>query len=218
MVHELINKYCPEKKLAILDAGCGGGKLAEELQNYGEVTGIDPSPEAIEFCKKRGLKNLWLGQIENYQPDKKFDCVVALDILEHCENDKAAIKKINDILNPDGIAIIFVPALKTFWSEQDEISHHYRRYTYKELQEKFKKQGFKIPTQSYFNFLLAVPIWIIRKTMNLLKIKSASEIKMTNEFLNKILEIVFSAEIPLLKAGFKFPFGVSLMGVYKKSD
>ena len=219
LVHILLKKYLIRSRpLNILDIGCGGGKLNEELRQYGNITGIDSSPEAVRFCQSRGLKDIFQASIESYSTDQKFDCIIALDMLEHCKNDSEVVKKLHSLLKPDGIAIVFVPALKTFWGQQDIISHHYRRYTKKQLHEVFSGAGFQPLAESYFNFFLAKPIWIVRKLVNLFKIKSVSEIKMNHPILNKVLQAIFSLEIPFLKAGIRFPFGVSLMGVYKKSD
>ncbi len=219
LVHTLIAHYLPKSRpLTILDIGCGGGKLNEELRHYGTITGIDPSPEAVHFCQSRGLSNIFQAGIESYVTDQKFDCVIALDVLEHCQDDGEVIKKLHSLLKPNGIAIIFVPAFQTFWGPQDILSHHYRRYTQSQLHNIFSGNDFQVLQESYFNFFLAPVIWIIRKLVNLFHIQSASEIKMNHPILNKILLGIFSLEIPLLKFGIRLPFGVSLAGIYKKGS
>lgn len=217
LVHQLIQRYNEKKGgLAILDVGCGGGKLSEELQRYGTVLSIDPSPEAVRFSKSRGLKNVEQYSIENYPPGKQFDCIIALDILEHCQDDRVVIQKLHTLLKPDGLLIIFVPALRIFWSNQDVISHHYRRYNYQELKTKISAAGFHILFQSYFNTFLALPILLARSIMNLFHITKVGEIQINSPFTNVVFMKIFSLELPLLKF-IKFPFGVSLAGVYKKS-
>jgi len=216
LVHKLIKLYKPSgTPLRILDIGCGTGKLNEELAKYGEMTGIDKSSEAIKFCKQRGINNVIQNSIEDFETKDGFDCIIALDILEHCKDDKIVIEKIYNLLKKDGIAIIFVPALKHFWGKQDIVSHHYRRYTYSELSNKFQKSGFKILTQSYFNFFLSLPIFIARKITNLLNMKFESELRFNNRIINEICKFIFNLETYFLPKT-KFPFGVSLLGVYKK--
>ncbi|MEK7598921.1 MAG: class I SAM-dependent methyltransferase [Patescibacteria group bacterium] len=214
LVHKIIAAYCPKTPLNMLDIGCGAGLLTKELEKYGEVTGIDASPEAVKFAKLRGV-DVIESSIENFENNGKFDCALALDILEHCENDELAIKKLRDFLKPDGVIIVFVPALKIFWGEQDEISHHFRRYAYQELKNKFENAGFKTVYQSYFNFFLAPLILAARKTMRLFNIKTGTEFKLNNPFLNAVFKSIFTLEYFLLPK-IKFPFGVSLLGVYKK--
>jgi len=215
LVHKLIKLYgLSSGNASFLDVGCGTGKLAEELQKYGKVIAIDKSEEAIKFCKQRGI-DAEESSIEDYNPGKQFDCIIALDILEHCQNDKMVINKIYDLLKAGGVVIVFVPALKCFWGKQDIISHHFRRYSYKELRDKFKNAGFKTLAQSYFNFFLSLPIFFIRKITNLRNTQLESEFQFNNPLMNTICKFIFNLEVYLLPK-IKFPFGVSLLGVYKK--
>ena len=216
LVHKLIRLYKPSlSQLTILDIGCGTGKLSKEMKQYGKVVSIDKSEQAIKFCKQNGL-DAEQSSIENYKADKQFDIIVALDILEHCQDDKKAIEKINKLLKDGGIAIIFVPALKIFWGRQDIVSHHFRRYTYDNLRFVFQNSGFMVLTQSYFNFFLAGPIFVARKITNLLNTKFDSELKYNNSVINSVCRFIFNIETCLIPK-IKLPFGVSLLGVYKKT-
>lgn len=215
LVHKLIHLYAPRRTMRILDVGCGAGKLTEELSKYGNVTAIDKSEKAVIFCRKRGIKQIVQSSIEDYKTEELFDCIIALDVLEHCADDEKTIKKFYKLLKQDGVIIVFAPAFKIFWGKQDIISHHYRRYTYKELKDKFEGVGFKTITQSYFNFFLAPFILAFRKIANLLNFNFESELKFNNGITNKILKFIFNFETYFLPK-IKFPFGVSLLGVYKK--
>jgi 2-polyprenyl-6-hydroxyphenyl methylase/3-demethylubiquinone-9 3-methyltransferase len=79
----------PLKGIKVLDAGCGGGLLSEPLARLGaEVTGLDASAELIDVAKahsgQQGLKiNYLAGLIEDLAISKKFDVVVASEVLEH---------------------------------------------------------------------------------------------------------------------------------------
>lgn len=215
IAHKLIKKYLPEGKgLKILDVGCGGGLLSQELHRHGQVICIDPSEEAINFAKARGVDAKKFSIID-YKKENEYDCVVALDILEHCENDVRAISNIYKFLKPGGIAIIFVPALNFFWGNQDIISHHFRRYTYTDLRNKFKDANFIAVKQSYFNFFLSPVVFLSRKLNNIIKTAPKSELANTNFLSNKIGKIIFGLEYYLIPR-IRFPFGVSLLGVYKK--
>lgn len=215
IVHKLIRKYLPKKEgLKILDVGCGGGLLSQELQKYGNVICIDPSAESVSFARERGVDAEKVSIID-YKRENEYDCVIALDILEHCDDDSAAIKNIYNLLKPGGVAIIFVPALNCFWGYQDVVSHHRRRYTYNDLYNKFKDTGFKFLTQTYFNFFLSPVIFISRKLSNEIKTAQQSELKNNNFLFNAIGKIIFGLEYCLIPK-IKFPFGVSLLGVYQK--
>src|SRR5690242_14601920 len=81
-----------DKKLNILDVGCGTGALLGELKDKYSVTGIDFSDKAVAFCRARGIQNVILGVGEKLPfNDNQFDVVMVLDVLEHIEEDKKAI-------------------------------------------------------------------------------------------------------------------------------
>ena len=130
IIRDLINAYArPQKPIKLLDIGCGTGELLRELSPLGEVSGIDNSPQAIAFCKERGLKNIFLAEGTDIPfPDDAFDIVLCLDVLEHIKNDDAALKEIRRVAKPEGIIIIFVPTFKFLWGKSDELGHHLRRY------------------------------------------------------------------------------------------
>lgn len=216
IVHRLLDTHLEHAAhISILDVGCGAGLLTKELERYGKVAGIDISPDAVRFSQSRGIR-ADTQALETFRSEKKFDCVLALDVLEHCYDDARAIRNIRALLKPNGIAVIFVPAFSFLWGEQDDISHHFRRYRAPELRSKFERSGFRVLRQSYFNFFLAPAIFAIRKILNVLNIKTGGELKLNNRLVNYAMKMIFSAESALLSY-VNFPFGVSILGVYQKS-
>jgi ubiquinone/menaquinone biosynthesis C-methylase UbiE len=217
MIHDLVARYFPQRTdLHILDVGCGTGAILKELGQYGTITGVDFSETAVAFCKTRGIANVEQGSATDIQrADNTFDLVLALDILEHIENDTKAIAEIQRVLKPNGIAIIFVPTFMFLWGVTDELSHHFRRYTKKELIEKTSVAGLQTIRASYFNTILFFPIALLRLFVRIFKIKIKSENELGSPFINKILYTIFNFERKLLKYT-NFPFGVSALIVCQK--
>lgn len=217
MVHDLISKYfLGETKLNILDVGCGTGALLRELDQYGNVQGLDFSPRAVSFCKERGLLNVEQGSATEIRYENKtFDLVLALDVLEHIKDDRKALSEINRVLKPGGIAIIFVPAFMFLWGVTDERSQHERRYTLRELKEKTGNAGFGVIRASYFNTFLFPPIALLRIFVRIFKIKIKSENELTNPSTDQMLYNIFNLERKLLRS-VNFPFGVSAMIICQK--
>ncbi len=216
LVSYFLKKYLLNKNNKILDVGCGTGKNLEAFLKFGKVWGLDNSTEAISFCKKRGFKDVNLGDIEKI-PYKKdfFDAVTALDVLEHV-NDSIALKEINRILNKDGILIITVPAFEWLWSKWDEVLYHKRRYTKKSLIEVLKNNGFKIVNISYVYSFLVLPVLIIRGIKNLFyKDYYPSDFQLSNKILNRILSTLANIERVFI-INYNIPFGTSLVVVAKK--
>lgn len=139
----------------IIDFGCGCGAMLEALSPFGTVTGADFSPLALDYCRKRfpcELRQLDLSLPS--VPNARFDFGVALDVLEHIENDLTAAKNIFSCLRPGGTCIITVPAYQWLWSAHDENCMHKRRYDRRTLQSLLLRSGFEIEFLSYYNALL----------------------------------------------------------------
>lgn len=148
----------------ILDVGCGTGATTGFLEQFGEVTGIDPSATAIEYCRQQGRERLCLADGQNLPfADESFDLVVALDLLEHLEQESEGLSEAWRVLKDGGHALLVVPAFGFLWSDFDRFSGHYRRYSKEELRRKIEEPGFEVTRLSYFNtllFPLVLGIWV----------------------------------------------------------
>jgi len=217
LVKNLITTYSQNRKdNQILDIGCGTGALMKEIASEGTVTGVDFSADAVHFCKQRGLENVVQGSVTSLPfPNDIFDIVLALDILEHVEDDGQAVQEISRVLKPGGVAIIFVPAFMMLWGSTDEVSEHKRRYRKNQLLEVIKPNHLKIERVSYFNFILFIPILIFRLLARVLRVTFVDEYKPGVGFINALLYMIFSFEIRVLRY-VSFPFGVSIMVLCRK--
>jgi 2-polyprenyl-3-methyl-5-hydroxy-6-metoxy-1,4-benzoquinol methylase len=111
----------------MLDAGCGTGQMLKTLQLRGDAVGLDISREAIAFAASRGAENLVLGTV-TAPPFKEgsFDVALALDVIEHVDDDRAMLNGLRSLVKPNGAVIITVPAFAFLWSEHDVINQHRR--------------------------------------------------------------------------------------------
>ena len=108
-----------------------------------------------------------------------------------------------------------MPAFNFFWSKHDIKSHHKRRYTKNTLKELIKPFNFSLCKIFYFNYLLAIPIILVRFFLKCFKIDLKSENEFNNWFINKILKIIFTIDI---KSSYYLnpPFGFSIFLLIKK--
>ncbi len=107
---ELRSHFGSLQGLCVLDVGCGGGLLAEELATRGcSVTGIDPSERSLavasEHAKREGLEIEYQhGVAESLPlPDEAFDAVICCDVLEHVESPRQAVAEAARVLRPGGL-------------------------------------------------------------------------------------------------------------------
>lgn len=215
----LIQKYDISKTAKIFDFGCGSGYLAGELQKMGyNASGSDTSREAIEFGRQQGIKNIEAVQPDEMPQDGGFDVILALDVIEHIKDDVWAIKGLEKALKPGGVLIITVPAYQWMWGVQDEVAHHFRRYTMSGLADVVKRSGgLRIVQKTYFNTFLFPPIAIVRGLSKCFNLKEReSDFDISSRFLNGLFYFIFNLEIYFLEL-FSFPFGVSILFILKKN-
>lgn len=218
IVLDLIDRYVPGKaRHRILDIGCGSGLMLNALEKVGETNGMDMSDDAINFSKEIFSGTVRKGMLPDDIPYEKeyFSLVVALDVIEHVEDDRAALTAIRSHIAPAGQAVITVPACMFLWSEHDVLNEHKRRYTLQELKMKLLDAGFTIEKISYFNTFLFPLIGVVRVINNLLKRKGGSDVDLPHPAVNYIVEKIFSLEKYFLRF-MNFPIGVSVLAVVRK--
>jgi SAM-dependent methyltransferase len=202
----------------ILDVGCGTGANLEMLGQFGEAEGVDVSEEALEFCRARGLTGVKQGAAEALPyPDGSFDLVTGLDVVEHLDSDLDGLREMHRVLRPGGRILLFVPAFMFLWGVQDDISHHRRRYTSKELRRAVTEAGFTVERTTYANLTFFTPILLGRLLMRLTGYRPASENNINVSALNGVFGSLFGAERFLLRL-MNLPLGVSAICVARRSD
>jgi SAM-dependent methyltransferase len=114
----------------VMEIGCGWGLNLTALEGAGyAVTGMDVSRRILEKIDRpeRRLIEADINQAWPADADR-YDAVLALDVIEHLDDDQGAVRQMANLLRPEGIAIISVPALPDLFSEFDQIQGHRRRY------------------------------------------------------------------------------------------
>jgi SAM-dependent methyltransferase len=201
----------------VLDVGCGTGANGPVLAAGGNfAVGIDASSIPLRLDGRGHAVRLRGDAGALPFAGAAFDLVVALDVLEHLDDDKAAARELARVLAPGGALVAFVPALRLLWGLQDDVSHHRRRYRKRELEEVIAQAGLTVTRSTYFNTLLFPPILAARLAM---RVRRPSELKSENELggpvANAILSGIFALEAPLLDRT-DLPIGVSLACVARK--
>jgi ubiquinone/menaquinone biosynthesis C-methylase UbiE len=203
------------KRRRILDIGFGTGAMLRFLSRYGTVVGMDMSADAIRFARSRCDSPMLLGDITQVPLESgSVDLVTAFDIIEHVDDDAAALRELARVCRPGGHMFITVPAFQFLWGNQDVISHHRRRYTLAAVERSVRAAGFEPRRLSYFNALLFPAVAAVRLARRLRgepKGEIKSDFTMTKPGLvNDVLTRVFAAEGRMLTR-FRLPVGVSVV-------
>lgn len=105
-----LEAHAPGKRT--LDIGAGIGEMAESLSRYGFVVeGIEPSEEAGERAREKGLKihSATLSEWSVSYTGERFDAVILANVLEHVPDPESTIKQVNSLLVPGGVVVIRSP-------------------------------------------------------------------------------------------------------------
>ncbi len=208
----------------ILNAGAGTGATSSMLKKHGTVTSLEYDKDCSLFLEEILNEKVLNASLTDLPLDNdSFDIICAFDVIEHIKEDRTAIQEINRTLKENGYVFITVPAFKILWGKHDEVNHHFRRYRLKEVKKLLSEEGFKIKYSSYFNFLLFIPILLIRILSKVIPKKpldngTGSDFEKFNyNFLNDFLYYLFVAEKSLLKRKVQLPFGVSALVIAQKN-
>jgi SAM-dependent methyltransferase len=117
----------------LLEIGCGQGSFGARLaQNHSSYLAVEPDPTCFLVAESRvkpaGGQVLNLAA-ENLDSDRKFDLVCAFEVLEHLEDDTAALKSWTRHIAPGGHLLLSMPAWPERFNEWDRLAGHYRRYS-----------------------------------------------------------------------------------------
>lgn len=218
----LLNKILiRQRKLKILDAGCGTGETLRFLSSYSKnVIGMELDHKAAELAREKSKVPIFIGKLPEDMPFPKnyFDLIVLLDVLEHIEDDQETLNILTSRLKPGGHLLITVPAFQFLWSNHDESHHHKRRYRLKEISTKLEISGLNIRYASYFNTWLFPIISMIRFGKSKFNLFSNSDDQfLPHPLINECLTKIMSSERHILRFG-KLPFGVSIAALCQKPN
>jgi SAM-dependent methyltransferase len=200
-------------KARILEIGCGTGHNLEMLGKLGRVDALELDDEARAIAEKRlGRKAMSapLPQLAGVK-DRHYDLIGAFDVIEHIDDDAAAVTSIAAKLKPGGKFVMTVPAHQWMWSAHDVVNHHKRRYSKRQLRRLLERSPLKLEKIGYFNSLL-FPLALAERFASKLRGKDDADVKLPPAPLNAVLERAFAAERHLV-GRLPLPPGLSLFAV-----
>ena len=205
----------------VLDAGCGSGRTLQELRAYGEVAGLELSELAATQARERQVGEVRVGRVESLPwADGSFDLVTCLDVLEHIPDDGTALRELRRVTTPGGWLLLTVPAYPSLWSTHDEVNHHQRRYTGRELRRAAGEASWRLHRLTSFNSLLlpaAAAVRISQRYRRRNGDEHQSELRVGPSWLNGALEGTLRMEAALLRRGYSLPVGLSLLAVLQNT-
>jgi SAM-dependent methyltransferase len=198
----------------VLEVGSGIGNISEHIlttrRELAIFTDTDPWYCALlrsKFSEHARVEVLTLPDVDapyRFAPDR-LDTVIALNVVEHIEDDIGTLRTMKEMIIPGGRVIVLVPALKSLYGSLDRELGHYRRYTRTSLSLAFARAGLELEELKWFNRLGALGWWFNAR------IRKASRIPIAQLR-------AFDALVPMARLGeaLHLPFGQSLIAVGKR--
>lgn len=227
------NKKC-------LEIGYGAGEILKLIAGRGaKVTAFDFSEEAANVAKHRissfsKKENICFTSDIDEIGRGEYDCVIALEVLEHIEDDELSFSQWLDYLKPDGSLIISVPAHMAKWGDSDVWAGHYRRYEKLELIRMCEKNDVLIEQLWNYGYPLSIVLDRLLHSSKKNEVKDIESKGISNDELskhsgikrdNKLIYRMLSNDLMLApfyllqKLFYKYDFGAGyILHVKKGSD
>jgi SAM-dependent methyltransferase len=196
--------------LRILDAGCGPGANFEWLGRYGEVAGVDHSPEAIRLANQRHPETEAVVADITELPfdDASFDLALELTVLTVVEDDRRAVAELARVTRPGGAVLLLEPAIPRLRRAHDEVQGTVRRYSLDGLRLLAGGAGLTVRRATHANSFLVPPAAALALAHRLRRPASAPGSDLENDRLGGVFGALAAAERRLL-ARRDVPFGLS---------
>lgn len=155
----------PTCRTLVIGVGSGGTiRRIKRLAPRGHVTGLDIDPAAVAAVQRLDPAGDYrIADVEQQPlgPAGSADLVVALDVIEHLDDDRGTVQRIHDVLAPGGLFAVHVPAHQWLFGSHDEHLGHRRRYRPGEVATLLRDTGFSIvaDTPLFASTLLMLAAW-----------------------------------------------------------
>ena len=144
----------------VLEVGAGTGTLFECLLDRDHAVALEIDPELVGALRQRFAPRTNVSVLAGNVTDRAVidriaalhvDSAVTFNVLEHIEDDRAALASVADILDPGNSLAVFVPAFPSIYGQMDRGVGHVRRYRRRELVQKMEAAGFSVLAAHYVN-------------------------------------------------------------------
>jgi SAM-dependent methyltransferase len=216
-----LRRHLPHTR-SLLEVGCGAGFVLAGLREQNSelcLAACDASREALAHARSR-VSGVHLFQADARQLPiaRQFDAIAALDVIEHIDEDDAALSEMFRALRPGGGLILTVPQHQWLWSRVDDYSCHRRRYDRRGLLAKIRSAGFE-PLQVTSYFSATLPFALLSR----LTARGGDSFDPTAELripriVNAGLAALLMPEDVLVRMNVSLPIGGTLMVVARRPN
>lgn len=157
----LIAPHCGR---SVLEVGAGLGEFAAQFTGLDRLVVTDADPGAVRLLAQRfagrpevEARQLVLGS--EFTLDRPVESVVAVNVLEHLEDDAGALRSLAGLVVPGGTIVLWVPGYQQLYGEFDRRVGHVRRYTPSTLKDAVLRAGLRVELVKPVNLLGGIAWW-----------------------------------------------------------
>ena len=156
--YDVVQRMLPPDGITdVLEIGCGQGAFGARLARRYRYLGVEPDKTSWAVAQRR-ITAVSSGEVRNVAVEtlrtERFDLVCAFEVLEHIEDDAAAVKDWASRLRPGGWLLLSVPADQRRYGPWDELVGHFRRYDPEAMTDLLASCGFGEIKVRYYGFPL----------------------------------------------------------------
>jgi SAM-dependent methyltransferase len=193
----------------VLEVGAGHGTITARLATSGRhVVATDLSERCVDILQDRFAGEpdveILAGSIDVAAASGPYDTAVLINVLEHIEDDREALRQLERLLKPGGRLVLWVPAFDLLYSEFDRKIGHYRRYRLREIRDKLSDAGLEPGDVRYVNPVGAVGWFVIARVLGRDPVSGR---------LTTLFDRYFVPLLKLLERHVRPPFGQSVFAV-----
>jgi len=165
---DVVRPFCGHR---VLEIGSGTGNLTRQLIPRERYVASDVNPLYLQSLRAltadRPYLDVTLTDVTRGEsfPAGGFDTVICLNVIEHVDDDGAALRNIRGALADGGRAVVLVPRGPALFGTLDEVLGHRRRYTPDTLREVAARAGFAVREIVAFNRVGTIAWWLNGKVL-----------------------------------------------------
>jgi SAM-dependent methyltransferase len=211
---------------AVLEIGCGTGntlRVLREIFPHARLVGMDAFHGGLLHARHRTNASMVEARIEHMPFRTPFSLIGMFDVLEHIEDEAAAVAAVHASLEAGGRFVVTVPANPSLWSRFDEECHHQRRYTESHLRQVLAGARFEVEYVTHFMSATYPALWASRRAERWLSAvsrangsagKSAIDRELAvPRLVNAVFRQLLRLEPPFVKRRYRLPVGTSLLAI-----
>lgn len=175
VVARVLDRIAPQ---SVLEIGCGQGAFGTRLAGSKKYVGVEPDEASFRVARSRieprGGQVIH-GTHRAVPAGAAYDVVCFFEVLEHIDDDQAALAEWVKLVRPGGHIVMSVPAFQERFGPMDEHAGHFRRYSPDELASRLHEAGLEDVRITVYGWPLGYALEMVRNRIDSRRLARAAE-------------------------------------------